>query len=55
MKISRIRVLRGPNLWTRNTAIEAIVVCSEHERSIDGIAGFEARLAELLRQIGDPG
>jgi cyanophycin synthetase len=52
MKISRIRVLRGPNLWTRNTAIEAIVVCSEHERSIDGIAGFEARLRARFPQIG---
>ncbi len=52
MKISRIRALRGPNLWTRNTAIEAIVVCSEHERSIDGIPGFEARLRARFPEIG---
>ena len=27
MDISRIRALRGPNLWTRHTAIEAMVQC----------------------------
>ena len=27
MEVSRIRALRGPNLWTRHTAIEAIVRC----------------------------
>ncbi len=29
MEVSRIRALRGPNLWTRHTAIEAIVRCEE--------------------------
>ena len=29
MEVSRIRALRGPNLWTRHTAIEAIVRCDE--------------------------
>ena len=24
MQITRIRALRGPNLWSRNTAIEAV-------------------------------
>ena len=28
MEVSRIRALRGPNLWSRHTAIEAIVICS---------------------------
>ena len=28
MKVSRIRALRGPNLWSRQTAIEAVVSCS---------------------------
>src|SRR5690348_7107425 len=28
MKVSRIRALRGPNLWSRRTAIEAVVSCS---------------------------
>ncbi len=27
MEITRIRALRGPNLWSRHTAIEAIVTC----------------------------
>ncbi|HET7061280.1 MAG TPA: cyanophycin synthetase [Nitrosospira sp.] len=27
MKVSRIRALRGPNLWSRRTAIEAVVSC----------------------------
>jgi cyanophycin synthetase len=25
MEVSRIRALRGPNLWTRHTAVEALV------------------------------
>jgi cyanophycin synthetase len=28
MEVSRIRALRGPNLWSRHTAIEAIVTLS---------------------------
>ena len=31
MQITRIRALRGPNLWTRSTAIEAIVQCEPGE------------------------
>ncbi|MEY4909186.1 MAG: cyanophycin synthetase protein, partial [Pseudomonadota bacterium] len=27
MDVSRIRALRGPNLWSRHTAVEAIVSC----------------------------
>ena len=27
MDITRTRALRGPNLWGRHTAIEAIVAC----------------------------
>ncbi len=52
MEISRIRALRGPNLWTRHTAIEAVVLCAEHERSIDGIPGFEAKLRARFPKIG---
>ena len=48
MEISRIRALRGPNLWSRHTAIEAIVYCTEDESSIDRLPGFENRLRELL-------
>ena len=44
MQISRIRALRGPNLWTRSTAIEAIVHCEDNEQRYTAIAGFEDRL-----------
>jgi cyanophycin synthetase len=52
MEVSRIRALRGPNLWTRNTAIEAIVTCGENERSLDTLPGFEERLRERFPEIG---
>jgi len=52
MQISRIRALRGPNLWSRHTAIEALVECSAAERSIDGMAGFEAALRARFPEIG---
>ena len=52
MDVSRIRALRGPNLWSRRTAIEAIVTCSAAERSIDEIAGFETRLRARFPEIG---
>ena len=44
MKLSRIRALRGPNLWSRHTAIEAIVSCSEIECLIDEIPHLIDRL-----------
>ncbi|TFV87905.1 cyanophycin synthetase [Oxalobacteraceae bacterium OM1] len=44
MEISRIRALRGPNLWSRHTAIEAIVSCTDDELEIARIPGFEGRL-----------
>ena len=52
MEVSHIRALRGPNLWSRNTAIEAIVTCSENERSLDSLPGFEKRLRERFPEIG---
>jgi cyanophycin synthetase len=51
MEVSRIRALRGPNLWSRHTAIEAIVSCSPTECAIGEIAGFEARLRERFPEI----
>ena len=44
MEVSRIRALRGPNLWSRHTAIEAIVSCAGAECSIGDMPGFEDRL-----------
>ena len=52
MEVSRIRALRGPNLWSRHTAIEAIVSCSEAERSIGNIRDFETRLRTRFPEIG---
>lgn len=52
MEVSRIRALRGPNLWSKNTAIEAIVSCADAECSIDNLPDFEARLRARLPQTG---
>ena len=52
MDISRIRALRGPNLWSRHTAIEAIVACAPEERSLDDLPGFEARLRAMFPALG---
>lgn len=51
MEISRIRALRGPNLWSRHTSIEAIVSCAENEQHIASIAGFEDRLRARFPEI----
>ncbi|GAB4059979.1 cyanophycin synthetase [Uliginosibacterium sediminicola] len=53
MEVSRIRALRGPNLWSRHTAIEAIVNCAPDECALIDLAGFDARLRELFPQIGE--
>jgi cyanophycin synthetase len=52
MDVSRIRVLRGPNLWSKHTAIEAIVSCSEAECSIGDMPAFETKLRARFPQIG---
>lgn len=52
MDVSRIRVLRGPNLWSRHTAIEAIVSCTEVEQAIENMPGFEVRLRARFPHIG---
>ncbi len=52
MEISRIRALRGPNLWSRRTSVEAIVKCTEAERSLTNFPGFENRLRERFPDIG---
>ena len=51
MEVSRIRALRGPNLWSRHTAVEAIVSCTEAECAIGDIPGFELRLRERFPEI----
>jgi cyanophycin synthetase len=52
MNVSRIRALRGPNLWSRHTALEAIVACTETECAIDRLPGFEPRVRSLFPAIG---
>ncbi|MFM2328663.1 MAG: hypothetical protein RLZZ494_766, partial [Pseudomonadota bacterium] len=52
MDISRIRALRGPNLWSRHTAVEAIVACEPHECALTDLPGFEARLRALFPGLG---
>lgn len=52
MEVSRIRALRGPNLWSHHTAVEAIVRCTPEELSIKDIPEFEARLRALFPEIG---
>lgn len=44
MEVSRVRALRGPNLWCRQTVIEAIVACTESECVIGDMDDFDTRM-----------
>lgn len=52
MEIIRLRTLRGPNLWGRQTVIEALVSCTEEECQITNLAGFEIRLRARFPTMG---
>ena len=58
MEVSRIRALRGPNLWSGHTAIEAVVTCEGVECDLDQIPDFSTRLrarfpdVRALRPLG---
>jgi cyanophycin synthetase len=52
MKTSRIRALRGPNLWNRSTAIEAVVTCSGNESDLSLMPEFIDRLRQRFPDIG---
>ncbi len=52
MEVTRIRALRGPNLWSHHTAIQSIVACLPQENSIADLPGFEARLRERFPELG---
>ena len=52
MEVTRIRALRGPNLWSHHTAVEAIVSCSGDELAIHKLAGFDVRLRARFPGIG---
>ena len=51
MQVSRIRALRGPNLWSRHTAIEAIVSCPEAERVL--APSLEQQLRRTFPAVGN--
>lgn len=51
MEISRVRALRGPNLWSRHTSLEAIVSCTEIEHNIAAMDGFEDRVRARFPEI----
>lgn len=51
MEVSRIRALRGPNLWSHHTAIEAIVTCSTDELNIINLPDFETRLRSRFPEL----
>ncbi len=52
MEVSRIRALRGPNLWSRHTALEAIVACTHDGCCLSRLPGFEARVRALCPWMG---
>ncbi|MBP8812471.1 MAG: cyanophycin synthetase [Laribacter sp.] len=52
MEVSRVRALRGPNLWSRQTAVQAIVSCLPHEEDIHALPGFETRLRARFPMAG---
>ena len=52
MQVSRIRALRGPNLWTRHTAVEALVRCEADELDLSSRPEFETHLRQLFPGLG---
>jgi len=53
MNISRIRALRGPNQWSRHTAIEAVLECPEQAWHLGQSPGVETRLRERFPDLGE--
>ena len=51
MQLTRIRALRGPNIWSRHTALEASVDLGPANMAVAEIPGFQARLGDLLPDI----
>lgn len=52
MEVSRIRALRGPNLWSRHTSIEAIVSCTPTECALPANSIFEKNLRQIFPALG---
>lgn len=53
MELKQIRALRGPNLWSRYTAMEMEVLCTPDECAIDRLPGFDERLRALCPGVGE--
>ena len=51
MEVSRIRALRGANLWSHHTSVEAIATCTPDECCIAKLVGFEVRLRDRFPHI----
>lgn len=51
MRVTRIRALRGPNLWSQRTSMEVVVSFGETGPAIEKSPGFEARLRALFPEI----
>ena len=51
MEVSRIRALRGPNLWSHHTAIQSVVICTDQEAAVSSLPGFEAKLRARFPEI----
>ena len=51
MEVKRIRALRGPNLWSHHTAIEAVVHCTPAECELSPRQNFGMRLRGRFPQI----
>ena len=52
MEVSRIRALRGPNLWSRHTSIEAMVRCDSDHADLSQHPEFESQLRHLFPGVG---
>lgn len=51
MEVTRIRALRGPNLWSHHTAIQSVVTCTAQEAAVTSIPGFEEKLRARFPEI----
>ncbi|MDP3669254.1 MAG: cyanophycin synthetase [Telluria sp.] len=51
MEVSRVRALRGPNLWSHHTSVEAIVACRTDEQCVGSMPLFEERLRARFPQL----
>jgi cyanophycin synthetase len=52
MELIQTRALRGPNLWSRYTALEVEVQCTPHECALDAVNGFKETLLSTCPGIG---